>query len=360
MENVAVLGAGNGGLAFAAMLSLKGVKVNLYDKYEDVLRPIKSMGGIYIDNDSAREFAKLNLVSNSIEETIKDARIIIIVVPAFAHKEITLNMLPYLKDGQMIILTPGRTGGALQVYHIINSKRPDIKVDILETQTLLYACRKLSPVEVKIFGTKNYVYVSSIPAENIKNLIQTVNDYIPQYKAAPNVLFTSMYNIGALFHPLPSLLNAGRIEDLNTEFEYYIDGIQPSVANIIKKVDEERLDIAEGLGAKTPTVEEWLQESYGIDGDINKLYDMIQSNKSYKGVTAPNSIECRYLTEDVPMGLVPIYCLGKIAGVDAPLIRSIINLASALLNRDFMREGRTLDEMGIGGFNLKDLQDYVG
>lgn len=47
---------------------------------------------------------------------------ILIVVPAFAHKELAEKMVPFLEDGQIIVLNPGRTGGALEFYNVLKSK----------------------------------------------------------------------------------------------------------------------------------------------------------------------------------------------------------------------------------------------
>jgi len=59
---------------------------------------------------------------------------------------------------------------------------------------------------------------------------------------------TSLDNIGAIFHPAVTVLNAGRIESTNGDFDYYTEGITPSVAMILEKIDQERVCVAEGLG----------------------------------------------------------------------------------------------------------------
>lgn len=47
----------------------------------------------------------------------------------------------------------------------------------------------------------------------------------------------------------------------------------------------------------------------------------------YIGIKAPNRLEHRYLTEDVPMSLVPMASLGDHLGVPVPAIRAFIHLA---------------------------------
>ena len=55
----------------------------------------------------------------------------------------------------------------------------------------------------------------------------------------------------------------------------------------------------------------------------------------------------RYITEDVPTGLVPLSSLGKRLNIPTPTINSIIGLANALFNFDFYKNGRTMEKVGI-------------
>jgi len=75
--------------------------------------------------------------------------------------------------------------------------------------------------------------------------------------------------------------------------------------------------------------------------------------------TGPFSVNHRYLTEDIPIGSHVFHELGKKYGVKTPVIDSMINLASAMLNRDFYAEGYTLDHLGIGHMSKEELLDYL-
>ena len=62
----------------------------------------------------------------------------------------------------------------------------------------------------------------------------------------------------------------------------------------------------------------------------------------------PLSAEDRYLTEDVPQGLVLLESLGQYLGVATPVCTALIELASAALGRDLRQTGRTLARLGQG------------
>ena len=81
-----------------------------------------------------------------------------------------------------------------------------------------------------------------------------------------------------------------------------------------------------------------------------------QAKQSSKG---PSSADSRYLTEDVPMGLVFFASLGKALGVPTPIAEALINIASAVGQTDYWKTGRTLERLGLGGLSAAELRAYV-
>ena len=99
--------------------------------------------------------------------------------------------------------------------------------------------------------------------------------------------------------------------------------------------------VAKAAGYEIESVADWLRRTYGVVG--KDLYECIRNNGAYKEIDAPPKIECRYILEDVPNGLVPIEYLGKELEVNTPNITMIINLANSVLDRDFREEGRKIN-----------------
>jgi opine dehydrogenase len=355
MTRVAILGAGNGGFAMGAYLSLKGCKVNLYDKFPEVLQPIQRKKSIELKG-VLNGSATFDRISTDIGRAIEGCQLIMVVTPAFAHREIAESCARFLEDGQIIVLHPGRTGGALEFYNTVKGINPRVKVIIAEAQTLIYASRKTGPAEVTVYGVKKMVPVAAIPSYYTKEVVCKLNEFYKEFIPARNVLETSLLNIGAILHPAPSILNIARI-DLQDDFEYYYQGISPSVAKVLERMDRERMAVAKELGVRTISTIEWLKEVYGVkNGDI---YTAVHLNKVYSGIMAPKSPLARYITEDVPMSLTPLSELGKVAGVTTPVIDMMIELASIINNKDYRREGRSLTRMGIEGLSREQLIEYV-
>ena len=89
-KNFTIIGAGHGGKAMAAHLALMGNKVVLYNRNPDHISAIKAHKGIDLESIEGQPhgFAKLDLITSDIGEALKDADMIMVVVPSSAHAEI--------------------------------------------------------------------------------------------------------------------------------------------------------------------------------------------------------------------------------------------------------------------------------
>lgn len=356
----AVLGGGHGGTAMAGHLSLCGIDVSLYNRGEDRIRAIKEGGGIELlsaNDNIPRGFAELTTVTSDIKEAIRDRDVLMVVLPATGHGFIAEQLAPHLEDGQIIVLNPGRTGGALEVLNILRAKNCRADVVVCEAQTLLYASRSMNPAQTQIFRIKNSVPVAAIPAHRTPEVVKVLRTALPQFIPGDNVMKTSLDNIGSIFHPAVTVLNAGRIESTNGDFEYYTEGITASVSLILEKMDRERVCVAEALGFRAMTAREWLYIAYDSAG--RTLFEAMRNNRGYDGIMAPKTILHRYMTEDIPMSLVPIASLGRFCDVPTPTIDSIILLGSILHEKDYWECGRTVDRMGLTGMSLRELRSFI-
>ena len=350
-----VIGAGNGGMAMAGHLGASGFSVSLYNRSFAKLREIVKEKGVYLEG-AIRGFGPVDVVTDDLEEAVRDSNVIMVVVPASAHRELAKSLAPYLKDGQIIVLNPGRTFGAIEFDYVLRTEGCLASYVVAEAQTLIYASRAVGPARVRIMRVKNRVEVAALPAWETHRVITALRTAFHQFVAAANVLQTSVENIGCILHPAPVLFNLARIEG-GCDFAHYTDGITPAVAALLEGMDEERLAIAKALGITAASAREWMARAYGSRGA--SLYEAIQGNEAYVDLKAPSGLDTRYLTEDVPTGLVPLSSLGEFLEVPTPLMNSVINLASRVTGIDFRRSGRTLERLGLVGVDLDDLYCFV-
>jgi opine dehydrogenase len=354
-RTVAVLGAGHGGHAMAGHLALCGAAVNVYNRSSERIATMRGQGGVWVEG-VVQGFGRVNTITTDPGKALADADLIMVVVPASAHRSMAQACAPHLRDGQIVVLNPGRTGGALEFAATMRAEGVTAQVIVAETQTLVYSCRMSGPGRVHVLSLKRRVPLSALPAAATGRVLDVMGPFYPQFVPAPTVLHTGFGNIGSVFHPSLMLFNANRIEA--GELFYFYRDITPHLGSFLEAVDGERLTVARAFGIEVESASEWLSQAYDrVSGQ--SLYEKLRSVPAYQQAMAPISLDDRYLTEDVPTGLVPLIALAEVAGVPVPLSHSLVNVACALLGRDYWAEGRTLERMGLQGMSVDEIIRYA-
>jgi opine dehydrogenase len=353
-----VIGAGHGGKAMAADLAAKGFAVTLYNRTAERINEIVTCGTIDLEyEDGITRCCGLALATSEIGEAIEEADVIMVVAPASAHRDVAHGCALHLRDGQIVILNPGRTGGALEFRQILDRSGCTADVVVAETGTFIFASRSTGPAQARIFRRKNAVPLAALPSVHTGRVLEAICDAYPQFIPAPNVLHTSLDNMGAIFHPALALLNAGWIERTKGEFQFYIDGVTPSTAHALEVLDRERVTVAASLGVRARSAMRWLRDAYSAKGDT--LYEVIQGNPGYRGIKAPRNLRHRYIFEDVPFSMVPLLSLGSQFGVEMQAVDAMVRLACVLHSTNYYERGRTAEDMGLKGLRVSEVRSYV-
>lgn len=349
---ISVIGAGNGGQAIAGFCAAMGASVCLYnhrwERISSIAGHIHLVGAIKMTGN-------LDLLTDNIEKAVSFADIIMIATTASAHRELARLMSPYLRDGQIIILNPGRTLGLLEYCSVLHEYNPTLRVYAAEAQTLVYACREQSPGCINIIGVKERVLLAGRSKEETNLVIEKLRPIYSCFIPA-TLAQTSLENIGAIFHPPVVLFNAATIER-NTPFYFYRD-MTPNIAAFIQKLDQERLMLGKAVGVDLMPVNDWIKYAYPATvGD--DLCERMRNNPAYHDILAPGSIFTRQLTEDIPTGLLPMSELARMLGVQTPLMDAIVEISISLLGIDLRKNGRTLKNLGLSNMNKQDIIELL-
>lgn len=356
---VAVLGAGNSGLAMAGHLTASGCAVRLWNRgEEDVLRPIEQNGGIELSG-VLEGTHRPDVLTYDLGEAVRGVKLILVAMPASGHREVVSALAPHLADGQLIVLNPGRTAGALEAARLVRQSRHDIEVIVAETQTIAYTCRKTSCSSCNILSFKRHVELAAPTTSETEAVFAALPDCLRHCFCPSNLVRTSLGNVGMILHCAPMLLNAGWIETERTRFKYYYEAITPSVAGFLEKLDEERLAVARALGEDIPDVAEWLRRSYGVSGE--GIFECIQDNRAYAEIDAPAKLQHRYLFEDVPTGLVPLEAIGRRLQMPMHCTGLVVSLAEEVAECRFRESGRSLAALGLENlYGTRDIGRALG
>ena len=128
---VAIIGAGIGGVYLAAELGLLGCSVRLHDIDESRLVEIRARGGIEVDGERAG-FAAIERAIPDLAAAVDDADVIIIVTGGNFQADVARSLAPLLRDGQVILLIQGNTGGSLLVRRTLAACGSRAAVDVAE------------------------------------------------------------------------------------------------------------------------------------------------------------------------------------------------------------------------------------
>lgn len=360
--NVSVLGGGNGAHTMAADFSLCGFDVILYEmpqfkpNVEKVLRTktIEATGAI-------EGTAELKGATIDIDEAIKDAEYINIVVPAFAHRPYADLLAGRLREEQVVILYPG-TFSSLEFKEIFRKKRKEIGNVIAETQTLPYDTRLVAPAKVRVLA-RLPAKIAFLPSNKSEEVFEAMRDLYQSLQLKgiySDVLECGLSSANPAMHTGVCVLNIGRIENRGPMGDFYLYGeVTPSAAKLNKKLDEERKEIGRKFGYEITSLEDYWRGWLKPDWGWRDLLRVMRGDLASLDEPEPNSIYHRYLTEDVPYGIVTWSSIAEQIGVPTPTMDSIINIYSVIHERNWWKEGRTVEDLGLSGMTAKEMKDYV-
>lgn len=335
LKKVAVISSGNGGQAMAAYVKHLGFDVSLYVREQDRVDMFDDcefeLEGV------VRDTVCIDLISCDMAEVIKDAELIMVTTPAQYHSHIAKEMAPHIMDGQVIVLNPGRTFGTYVIQGVFDDMNVSKDIVLAETDTFVFTCRNKALANPKIYSIKDVVSVGSDTKEHTEVAHHYLDQLFPGVFNQTNVLTTSFNNFGMILHPLPTLMNITRVEN-GEEMKHFHEGVTPMVADMIMRLDQERMIVANYLGIHTTSVSTWLNERYGSVGE--NLYELLHNTSAYNNVYLPNNLRTRYIFEDIPTGLVPLLAISRKINVKLPMTEAIVEWASAVYNIDFYNNGR--------------------
>ena len=359
IPKVAILGAGNGGLAATVDLTIRGFSVSLWSRRIETLLPIQTRGGIEYSGVFGEGLIEPTLVTDDLGEVLIEAELVIIMLPTSAHFEIGQSLAPLITKEQTLFLAPGHT---LTILPAALHAGGVISPEFCEVGTLPYICRRDENASVSISKCSDYLPFAAFPVNRVDKMFSLVQQVFPKIHAMASPLVTVFTYMNAIHHPPATICNAGRIENTDGNFFHYFEGISPSVGRLIDYLDSERRKVAMALEVETKTfVEHFHQMGYTTDEASNThlAYEAFHQSIPDRFIKAPKSLDHRFLDEDIPYGLVLLSELGRLAGIKTPSIDAMIHLAEVCTGKPYRNEGLTLERLGLKDKNVDDLKHIL-
>ncbi|HQO36137.1 MAG TPA: NAD/NADP octopine/nopaline dehydrogenase family protein [bacterium] len=358
---VAILGAGHGGQAMAADLTLAGHEVRLtaVPEHSTNLQLLTAFGGIILEGVSSTGakpgFAKPAMITTDVAAAIKGAQVLLVVVPAFAQEVYMRIIAKEGEKGQIVVFNPGKFG-SLAFAKILREEGRSGDFLIGETSSLIYAAKTRGLGHVNIKAVKSELPFAALPSVRTGEALWILMDLYPQFCPAFGVLQTSVDAPGMIIHPISTLMNMSRIEQIGPYRNSHYD-ITASVARIMERVDHERMEIAHRFCRETYSLVESMHVMYKVKGE--SVHDTMYQISAHNVQMAPENLQHRYVTEDIPFGLVTVASIGTMLGIPTPGMDAIIEIASMANDVDYRATGRTAEKLGIRHMSIQALVEYT-
>ena len=357
--NVAVLGAGGGGLAVAYEWASQGHRVSLYAQrtHDHHLAPVRERGGIQAEG-VLEGFAPLETVTTDIAEALEGVEVVFVVGPAYATEPFGADTRGHLRPGMTVVVCPSSCVGSLAFKHAAGLDLYDESIVVGETSTLPYAARASMHASVQIFHRLDAGFsAAAAPRSGTPRLLEVLRQVYPNTEEASGIFQTTLQNGNPVIHPAVTLLNAALIERTGGDFMFYEEGVTESVGRFIEAVDLERLSIARALGVAVLSEPDiGVKQGYMTESNYSTGYS---TAPGFRGIKAQSELDNRYLTEDVGYSMVFLTDLARQLAVPTPTMDAVIRIASIVAGQDFAAQrARTMDTMGLSGLTRDQLAAF--
>ena len=350
---VAVIGAGNLGPMISADLVSRGFEVTLADlpEYEANIQPIVDSGNKVELIGALSGTVKINFVTTDLEEAFERGKLIICPVRQVLHERLAKLFIPYLRDGQTILLWPG-CAGTLIFARIL--KEEGVRKDLLlaELEQSPIAGRRVGSNKFRVDYYSKRIAAAAFPAKNNEKLKVILEGLGYEVTLRKHVLETALNFSNIIAHPILLLLNLGAVEQLGEDYDLDPGGRTESVNRLWLALDKEKLALCRALGLP----ERPRPSGVGMYKPGEKKRGPKPMWKRYRKEFY--SRFSSYFTEDVP-NLVLFASLGDMLGVETPIAKAIILLASIINETDYYEVGRTVERLGIAGMTKEQLDRYL-
>ncbi|KAL9952978.1 hypothetical protein ACROYT_G040312 [Oculina patagonica] len=370
-DNIKLLicGSGNGPHAFSGIASsLKGTEVRVLSLYQDEAeRWSAAMEKSDLEVTLHRKGkeptsikSKPALVTKNPEDAMRDVDIVVFMLPAFAHQVFLETLKPYIKPGTIIVGLPGKAGFNFQIRHVLGETGR--QCTIMNFESLPWACRFTEfGVKCEVLGTKEILRGAIKEGEGVAprkdpvSTLQYLLGPLPKLVMSGHILGVQLMSISAYLHT--SIVYGQWVEwdgKPVDEAPLFYQGVSKATAEVTSSASDEVLNIAKVIEEKSGAdmsgvvhLYQWYMRSYPEEiSDKTSFYTAVRSNAAYQGLKHPMKttedgkfmpdFTYRYLTEDIPCGLVVIRGIAEVVGVETPNIDKVLTWCQEKMGKEYL------------------------
>lgn len=347
MENkIGIVGGGALGATLAAWMTSEGKQVVLYEPRMDAASAFS--GGITVKGAwNTPHPIKPFRVAEGPQDMAGITRILFCVSAGYQEEAARL-LLPAIAENASVLLIPGNLG-SVPVKRIFNEHaRNDILV--AELGDACWPCRQIGDAAFTVALPISEKKLCAYPKSDTARVMEAFDGCLP-FSAGDNILSISLASPNILAHVPGTIMNAMLIQQMKEQFAMFRDGLSETLIDCISLIEKERNGIFEALGFPVPPAPTQVF--------LHKLLAEKDSPSSplqaFISLDGPSDFHHRYVEEDAPCGMAMLCSLGKLTGVETPVLRAFLTIISAINKYDYYSNGRTLENIGLPCTSRDDL-----
>lgn len=348
---VGIVGAGSVAFATAALLEQRGHGATLWSRSPQRTESLAQGERLKARGAVQGEFAPS--VAASLKALAEKAEVLIIALPANGHKTVLDAIALHITPRQAVIFSSHASFGALYLSSLLAGR--GISIPIVAWGTTVVTGRQTSTTSVQVNTVRGQIDLATIPVSRRQSglsLCQTL--FGDRFMDRGSLMAIALSNLNPQNHMGIALGNMTRME--RGESWIQSQNVTPNVGRLLEILDKERVAIAARLGLDVRDIFEHFHLSYHVP--VASVSEMNQEiYRSGRAGNGPAISDSRYITEDVPFGLVVTAKIGRLVGCTAELHEAGILIFSAMYGRDFTMENDLLAALDLDRMDLESLQD---
>lgn len=338
--HIAILGAGAIAYGNAALLCRNGHSVVIWSPSGQ--RTSAFAAGKPLVATGAIEGRFNPRAANSCADALSQADAVVIAVPGYGHRHVLEAAAPHLRGEHVVVFNAHMSFAALYLAKLTDTL--GVTPTIAALGSTVTTGRQTALDSVNVGAIRGQLDVAVIPKSAASRALEICQVMFgDRFALRSSLLEIALSNLSAQNHLAIALCNLTRME--LGEIWKQSSHITPAVARFLEALDDERLAVAKAFGVSVRTIHDHYNLSYGIPmGPLAEMAQVLASRPG--GVNGPTTLDTRYITEDVPFGLVPTIRLAALANVSVPLHEGGLRILSAIYGRDFEADNDVLSQIG--------------
>ncbi|KAL4237125.1 hypothetical protein ACF0H5_005506 [Mactra antiquata] len=305
--------------------------------------------------------SKPNIISKDPKEVVPESDVVIFAVTAQAHEEYLQAISKHLHKKMVIVGLPGLPGFEYLCKNNFGELTDQITVmsfdispwisTVVEYGKSVEVTRTAKSIKGSILRGK------AIPRKPALMSLQTMLGHDPallQVRHFSELLFTTY----TFFNPVIMYCKWKDWDGKVVDSEPLFYDIDEDTATMLENCSKEYQNVAHAITAKKPSVDlteipdifNWVVEFYKSEiEDGSSLLSAITTNKVYKDVkhimtkarrSFNPDFQCRYLTDDIPNGMVVVRGVAEIVGIETPNCDTVITWGQEKLKKKYLVDGK--------------------